>query len=353
MFNPCMTSTLHHANRAYDFYRERNIGAAVEQFRLGAAAGEDPNEAALERWLSFMLAGDFESAWQESDRVLCNRKRSGEDCTHLPQHQRWLWDGTPLAGRNVMVRCFHGLGDTIQFIRFLPQLREICGEVSILPQAELRELVPPMLAGVPELEIELMEVPHALRLTLDEIPARVPYLQVAGSRPRNPAKFRVGLAWASGVWRPERSVPLELFRFLNDIPDMELVGLQRGPDALQLSSGIPACSPVFHEAEWWNDSIAETARIIRSLDLVISTDTMVAHLAGALAVPVWTLLQWDADWRWLHSRDDSPWYPTMRLFRQQKPGYWAGVIARIEQALREQLAPSTPVRNDCAGLAVP
>ena len=110
---------------------------------------------------------------------------------------------------------------------------------------------------------------------------------------------------------------------------MELIGLQRGPATLHLSPG----SPTFHEADWGNVSVAETARTIRGLDLVITTDTLVAHLAGALGVKVWTLLHWDADWRWLDGREDSPWYPTMRLFRQQERGEWAGVLQVVEKAL--------------------
>ena len=325
MFELSMT----HAERAYGFYHQRRIPEAVQQFRLGLEAGEDPNDAALERWLSFMMAGEFEWAWRESDRVLQCRRESGAVCGHLPEHQRWLWDGTPLTGRSVMVRCFHGLGDTIQFIRFLPRLQAICREVQILPQVELRELIPPVLSGIFDLEIELMEIPHALRLSLDDVQCAAPYLHAPGVAIAPSGKFRVGLAWASGAWRPERSVGLEQFRFLDDVPDLELVGLQRGPAALNLPPG----GPVFHEADWSNNSVAETARVIRSLDLVITTDTMVAHLAGALGIPVWTLLHWDADWRWMADRDDSPWYPTMRLFRQRSPGDWGEVIARVKLEL--------------------
>ena len=189
-----------HAERGYKFYRERRISEAVEQFRLGAKAGEDPDAAALERWLSFMTAGEFELAWRESDRVLRCRRETGAVCGHLPEHQRWLWDGTPLEGKRVRVRCFHGLGDTVQFARFLPWLREVCREVQFVPQAELRELIPPVMGGDVDLEIELMEVPHALRVTLGSYSgARALYIRCAGGGEAARANF----AW---VWlgRPVR-----------------------------------------------------------------------------------------------------------------------------------------------------
>lgn len=321
-----------HAEQGYEFYRQRKIQEAVQEFRSGLQKGEDPDSAALERWLSFMCAGEFESAWQESDRVLHCRKVTGDVCSHLPEHQKWLWDGTPLQGRRVRVRCFHGLGDTIQYVRFLPRLREVCSEVTFDPQPELRELIPAISDGDPELEIELMEVPHALRATLETIPNVVPYLPVPSSEKRENGNMRIGLAWASGAWRPERSVPVEMFRFFDEMPGIELIGLQRGPATLHLP---PEC-PVFHEKDWGNTSVAETARTVRSLDLVITTDTMVAHLAGALGVRVWTLLHWDADWRWMTDRNDSPWYPTMRLFRQSQPGDWGEVIRSVRAALTNQ-----------------
>ena len=304
----------------------------MRQFRLGTMAGEDADAAALERWLSYMMAGEFEWAWQESDRVLNARRANGGTCLHLPEHQRWLWDGTPLAGRDVLVRCYHGLGDTVQFARFLPQLRAVCRSVSILPQTELQGLIPSLQEGSPDLEVELMEVPHALRVTLNTLPRKVPYLHVPGEPVPRGEGFQVGLAWASGAWRPERSVPLELFQFLDRIPGLVLTGLQRGPATLHLPPG----SPVFHHAEWRNTSVVETARTIRSLDLVITTDTLVAHLAGALGIPVWTLLHWDADWRWMDGREDSPWYPTMRLFRQPSPGDWPSVLQRVRRELTGQ-----------------
>jgi hypothetical protein len=122
------------------------------------------------------------------------------------------------------------------------------------------------------------------------------------------------------------------FPVLDDVPELELIGLQRGPAALHL----PPDSPVFHEADWWNTSVAKTARTIRGLDLVITTDTMVAHLAGALSTPAWPLLHGNADWRWMVDRGDSPRYPSMRLYRQREPGDWGEVLDRVRKHLVDE-----------------
>ncbi len=331
-------------------YYQRRIAEAVEQFLQGEALGEDPEFCPQERWMAMMLAGRFEDAWRESDRVLANRKRNGETCDHLPRHLRFVWDGTPLAGRDVLVRCFHGLGDVIQFIRYMPQLRQICRSVSVQAQPELLPLLASA-AGIDRLyaleeevvatdaEIELLEVPHALRSTLSTIPRTAPYLfadpiKVAAYRDllAGEKRLRVGLAWASGVWRPERSVPISEFRFLKQMPEIVLIGLQRGPAA----KGLGPDDPDFEYTNWHNNSVDDTAATMMNLDLVISTDTMVAHLAGALGIPVWTLLHFHADWRWMADREDSPWYPTMRLFRQQLPDDWTSVIAHVKSALKSE-----------------
>ncbi len=332
---------MRHTELGYRYFYERRIAQAVEQFRLAAERGEDPEAAALERWLTMMTAGEFEEAWRESDRVLARRKRAGETCGHLPRHLRFVWDGTALAGRDVLVRCYHGLGDVIQFIRYVPELARVCRSVSVQCQAELLELVGtvPGIARLVALEdddpphdaeIELMEVPHALRAAVADIPAHVPYLKPGGARVDGDGRFRVGLAWASGVWKPERSIPISSFSFLRDMPEVAVVGLQRGP----ATNELPGDAPEFIDTDWANTSVTDTAAAMANLDLIIAPDTMVAHLAGALGKPVWTLLHFHADWRWMADREDSPWYPTMRLFRQRVDGDWADVVGRVEAELK-------------------
>lgn len=290
--------------------------------------------AAAHDWLRYMRRGDWAAAWQCSDAVL--RARSGRPEHDRPRHLQAVWDGKPLADRRVLVRCYHGLGDTIQFARFLPRVSRDAATLTVWAQPALIPLLQtlpnagellPLHDGVPDVaydvDIELMELAHALRITPATLPAAVPYL----NPPRQPRvggdALAVGLVWQAGDWDPRRSIPPAALERLAALHGIDWHLLQRGgsPGALQFGRVSGA------------DDVVAAASIMTSLDLVVTVDTMPAHLAGALGVPVWTLLQHDADWRWMEHRCDSPWYPTMRLFRQPRPGDWATVIAQVHAAL--------------------
>jgi hypothetical protein len=330
-------------------FRRCRIAEAEERFAAARAAGLDSEPLAGRRWMCAMLRGDFATAWAISDDVL--QRRGGRKATHLPSHLRWVWDGTPLAGRDVLVRCYHGLGDTLQFVRFAPALRRLARRVAVAAQPELLPLLASM-AGIDALlpldappktgavEIESMEVPHVLRVDLASLPADVPYLAVPLAHRRAARRlvagherlFKVGVVWAVGDWAPQRSLPFDVLAPLGEIPSVALVVLQRGPALRQLATA--AKLPCFIQCDGTRGDILETAALLTHLDLIVTVDTMVAHLAGALARPVWTLLHFGADWRWLLEREDSPWYPTMRLFRQPAPGAWEPVLTRVAQELR-------------------
>jgi glycosyl transferase family 9 (putative heptosyltransferase) len=298
-------------------------------------------------WMTAMLNGDFAEAWRISDTVLIERK--GICCRHLPHHLRWVWDGTPLADRRVLIRCYHGLGDTLQFIRFAPVIARHAAAVYVEAQPELLPLLGSVagidaflpLDGVAprhDVEIESMEVPHALRTTLATLPSNVPYLAPPSAAVRRAERLvptggglKVGLVWEAGDWRRERSLPPELLHPLTDLP-VALVNLQHGPargrvPPSSFAAAIPPEAP-----------LAETAALIARLDLIVTVDTMAAHLAGALARPVWLLLDTDADWRWLRDRSDSPWYPTMRIFRQAQAGAWRPVVAAVAAEIERYAA---------------
>jgi tetratricopeptide (TPR) repeat protein len=344
------------------YHRAMNLGlardpAAFHAAMSGAVAGDFG-------WFSAMLLGRFEEAWQISDRTLGQRLAAGQDDCHLPRHLRSVWRGESLAGKTVLVRCNHGLGDTIQFIRYIPSLRQRAARVLVEAPRELL----PLLASVPgidhlvaldevpeasyDVEIELAELMHAFRTTLETIRAEVPYLSVAPERLMAQQRrlshepgfkagaIRMGVAWAAGTWRPERSLPAALLAPLAAIPGVVLVNLQREPSGLRL---VTRDAPPLVDAEQTSLDIAETAAIVRNLDLVISVDTMVAHLAGALGVPVWLLLHHASDWRWMLSGERSPWYPTMRLFRQPTPGDWDSVMADVADRLTQAAMGQQPV----------
>jgi hypothetical protein len=323
--------------------------------RGAAMSGMVPGDFA---WMSHMLRGDFESAWRCADHDREQRRRAGITGRGWPRHLRPVWDGRPLSGMHVLVRCHHGLGDTIQFVRYLPRLAETTASLQVEAQPELLALLAP-LPGIDRLhalsstddrpaaalgcdaEIDVTELPHAFRTTLESVPAGVPYLRPDPARVVEARQrlgrlghgLAVGLVWAAGEWKPERSIVLARLAPLADIPGVRLVNLQRGPEYARwrASREGPAMAEVFATG-----AVADAAATIAALDLVITVDTMAAHLAGALAVPVWTLLNYAGVWRWLLDRRYSPWYPTMRLFRQPRPGDWAPVVAEIAAALRRR-----------------
>lgn len=280
-----------------------------------------------------MRRGAFQRAWHVSDRVLAQLVAAGPDSSR-PRHEQWIWDGRPLAGQRVLVRCYHGLGDTIMGARFLPRVAALARELTVWAQPALIPLLAtlpgsgrllPLHDGDPDVaydvQVELLEIPHALRVTLETLPADVPYLSVPVAA-RLSGHFSVGVVAQSGAWDPRRSIPAELLAPLAAIPGVAVYSLQPGcslPGARDASSA---------------DLLLAAARV-RALDLVVTVDTMMAHLAGALGVPTWTLLHRQADWRWLEpGRVDSPWYPTMRLFWQEQMGEWGPVAQQVLGELR-------------------
>jgi hypothetical protein len=277
-----------------------------------------------------MRRADFAAAWRASDSLLAQRGAVAR-CWSLPRHEQWVWDGRPLDGQRVLVRCYHGLGDTLQFARFLPAVAHLASKTTVWAQAALIPLlqtVPcaermrflPLHEGTPEVDydvdIEIMELSHALRVRPEDVGGRVPYFQVTPAA-RVSARFAVGLVLAAGDWDQRRTLPVQLLDHLVALEGVEVYNLQLNtPPAGLRDLSTP--------------DVLELARRVRALDLAIVPDTMLAHLAGALAVPTWVLLPAQADWRWHQpDRGDSPWYPTMRLFRQPSAGDWRPVIDNV------------------------
>jgi hypothetical protein len=306
--------------------------------RVGSGAKSSRQE---DRWISYMQRGEFSAAWEVADQVL--RERSGRPCWDWPRHLQYVWRGQPIAGRRVLVRCYHGLGDTVQFIRYARLLRPQAADVIVWAQPVLIPLLRtvegiglllPLHDGTPEVDydvdVEVMELPHVFRTTLDTLPKQCPYIAVPpGPAVRTSEEFAVGLIWNSGEWNPERSVPLRLFRALKGIEGVRLHAFQRGPSLREWSEDWGPVSG--------SDDVMTAAAAMRAMDLVISVDSFPAHLSGALGVPTWVLLMAEPDWRWMERGESSPWYPTMKLFRQEHAGDWASVLERVGETLRARV----------------
>jgi|GEM_PF-5208253 len=297
-------------------YDERETGATLKQ----------QVELAMRR-------GDFPEVWKICDAAL--RRCAGMTYRHVARRAQWVWNGTPLANQRVLIYCNHGLGDTLHFIRYVSLVRAIASNVTVAAPPSLLPLLRsiegidllPLDDDDPDCEydvaLDVMELAYLFRTTVDTIPAEVPYLHAAPAAIERDGRLAVGVVWRSGHWTTHRHVPFDLIESLADVPGVALFSLQRDPD--QFSDRVTLLRGV-------NDPLA-TAQLMRAMDLVITIDSMPAHLAGALGVPTWTLLPADADWRWMEEREDSPWYPTMRLFRQQHAGEWEPVIERVRHAL--------------------
>lgn len=344
------------ADLASEFLTHRELEMSFACSNEALHMGVDAQRVLYERWMYFMLRGEFENAWCEADFAAAAGRASAEQPADTPFYLRRVWDGSGVKGRNVLVRCFHGLGDTIQFVRYVPLLKKVAARVYLECQRELVPLLEmaPGMEGVlfvsneaeaadDRVEIEMMELPYAFRTTVETIPRDVPYLRVPplatqnGGRGFPATSFRIGLAWSSGDWDAQRDIPLRELLPLRAVPEIALYSVQRGARARAIAE-VPELHIIQTERE--SGTTVDTAATIHEMDLIISVDTMVAHLAGALAKPIWLLLPYCADWRWMIAREDSPWYPTMRIFRQTEPGDWEPVIARLAAALEQGRRPA-------------
>lgn len=310
-------------------------------------------------WLLGMLLlqrGDFLNGWKEYEW----RWRATEFKTRFPDLGCPQWDGSPLGGKTLLIHMEQGRGDMIQFVRYAPLVAAMGGSVVVCATEELVPLLTTVKGisrvvdrnGVlPEYDFHIpaLSLPHVLGTTLATIPIQVPYLwsdqdKVDTWRRIIPVdgRFHVGLAWRGSPTHREdhkRSCEFATFQPLVELKDFIFYNLQHGLSAEQLRE--LSCHLPFVDYSDQIYDFSDTAALIANLDLVISVDTAVAHLAGALGKPVWTLLPFVPDWRWLLEREDSPWYPTMRLFRQSSPGDWQEVMARVRQELSQQFRDST------------
>jgi hypothetical protein len=326
------------------------VKEALQYFELAEAQGFDRDQCASGRWTAWMLSGNFAAAWKESDAI---RHRVEPDPRSFSQDRI-------LKDKCLIVRCLHGFGDAVQFLRYTPLLRTLTSRLIIEVAPRMVDLARciqgveevitwgpsrPKMPPAWDMQAEVMELPYVFRTVINDLPIAVNYLALPSSevcRARrimgsSPAA-QIGVVWSCGEWNLSRSIPLQLLQPLLKRKDCQFWNLQGGAVRKQWAEAQYVCG--MHDSQELCDAgVLPLAAMISQLDLVLTVDTLAAHLAGAMNIPVWVMLQHEADWRWMLGREDSPWYPSMRLFRQPRAGAWADVVANVGKAL-EQWTPN-------------
>jgi FkbM family methyltransferase len=333
---------------------EGHVREALETYEQAEKYAPDDAEIHKHLGILRLLIGDFDRGWPEYEW----RWKTGE--IKMPELTTPQWDGSSLDGKTILLTPEQGLGDTIQFIRYAAWLKEKY-RCSVLfhPPRVLRELLgtcPGIDGWVENIKqppphdffAPLLRVPSVLKHTVADFPKNVPYLSAQEVRVREWAEKlaeypgrKIGIVWRGSATHQAdimRSIPLPEFAPLGRFSGVHFFSLQKLPAAEDLNTlaGRLDVIDLGTTIDEKTGAFVETAAALKNLDLLITCDTAIAHLAGALGVPVWVGLAIVPDWRWLLEREDTPWYPSVRLFRQTAPGDWAGVMERIAAALPRQ-----------------
>ena len=321
---------------------------AEARYQRAIAQSEENAAAHTNQGLLQLQRGDFAVGWRNYEW----RWRMAHFESPIRFFSQPQWRGEALEGKRILLHCEQGLGDCLQFLRYVPMVQAAGGKVILELPAGLKRIAA-LLPGLEAVaafgeelpafdwQCPLMSLPLAFQTASETIPAQVPYIRTpaeakarAAALPWPAAGLRVGLVWSGSTTHVKnhlRSLALRQLEPLFGLPNVHFYSLQIGAAAGQLEA-FPAITDLAPATS----DMADTAAQIEQLDLVISVDTSVAHLAGALGRPVWILLSTDPDWRWMLEREDSPWYPTARLFRQREPGNWNEVIERVAREVKKQ-----------------
>jgi tetratricopeptide (TPR) repeat protein len=342
-----------HNNRGNALLDLKQLDGALQSYERAIALRPGYAEAHWNRGIALLLQGRWEEGWPE----YAHRHRAGFAAPQDIYPADRLWTGEQdLAGKNLLIHCEQGLGDAIQFCRYALIARDKGARVSLLPHKGLAGLlrglgpdfaiVDSPAAGF-DYHVPLLDMPQACGTTPDTVPWPGPYLHAEPERMAHwrthigPHGLKIGIGWQGNPDSPSdigRSFPVRLFETVSRRDGVRLIALQKGAGLEQLDH-LPAGMaierlPSFDEG---SDAFLDTAAVMANLDLIITSDTAIAHLAGALGRPVLVALKYVPDWRWLLERDDSPWYPNMQLIRQPRPGDWQGAFAQIEARVSEIL----------------
>ena len=329
-----------HINLGVVLREQVRLKESIQAHQKAIQIQPDYEEAHINLAITFLLQGQLTAGWKEFEWRR-SRKRD---------FKRPLWDGTPLNGKSILIYAEQGFGDTIQFVRYIDLLPDANTIIIVVCQPELKTLFKSINRidtlvtkgeDIPDSDVHvpLLSLPYMFNTTLDTIPARIPYLYL---NPEADSVFhlddshdlKIGIVWAG---RPthandnNRSIDLKWFKCLLDIRNCEFFSLQVGERREDIKQH--GCHHTIKDLGEQFTDFHHTASAILQLDLVISVDTAVAHLAGALGKAVWTLLPFVPDWRWMLDRSDSPWYPSMTLFRQKETGDWRPVFEQLRLAL--------------------
>jgi tetratricopeptide (TPR) repeat protein len=333
-----------HNNLGYTQRKQGKLEESRKSFNRALALEPESVDIRWNLCLLDLLEGNYAAGWSGYE-VRNQRKENRPRSFPKP-----IWRGEPLNGARVLLHSEQGLGDSIQFLRYVPMVQAAGGSVILNVPSALRRLAK-HLPGVDTVTVDeeplppfdwhcpLMSLPLAFKTTLDSLPRHVPYLTVpqevlraAENRQWSNQKLCVGLVWSGNPKCTEdqsRSMSLSCVQPLLDLDGLQFFSLQLGTAASQLG----ATQTPITDLQFAINDLADTAALMTRLDLIITVDTAVAHLAGALAKPTWVLVPFAPDWRWLTDREDSPWYPTLRLIRQPSSGDWDAVIARVRTEL--------------------
>jgi hypothetical protein len=338
-----------HCNMGLVLHGKGDIAEAINCYRK---AIQLDSEFAYAHWNlshALLLTGSFKEGWREYEW-----RRTMEDYDQ-DVFLKPLWDGRDVPGSTILIHSEQGLGDTLQFIRYVPLVAQRGAKIIVECSKKLKSLLQGVegISGVVDYDEQamkfdvhypLLSLPFLFDTTLETIPSKVPYIWAdtplaqkwKNSVQDDNARIKIGLVWSGYPHYErdlERSCSLETFAPLAQFKDIAFYSLQKGK-ASEEAKNPPKGMRLIDLTEEIHD-FSDTAALMENLDLLISVDTAVAHLAGALGKPVWTLLPFVPDWRWMLHRKDSPWYPTMRLFRQPSPGDWKSVIAEVSGELRQ------------------
>lgn len=339
-----------HSGLASALHGRGDFDAALAAYRHAVALAPTHPETQARLALLEMLLGDFASGLPRYEWRLADSRFSSLR-GDLPRPR---WTGQELAGQTILLRCEQGAGDAMQFVRYVPLLRARGANVTVLCRPDVLRLFQQSMPGIRfvaspadvgefDFHSPLMSLPHALGTTLDTIPRPGPYLhadpaKTDAMRPlRDPAMLNVGLAWAGAavhIHDRRRSMTFDTLAPLLPTPRVRFFSLQKGPPAEQCRAAGES-GRITDVTDQLTD-FADTAALIANLDLVISADTSVIHLAAAMGKRTWTMLSFVPDWRWQLSRTDSPWYPTMRLFRQPARGDWGSVVEEVKRMMNAE-----------------